>query len=251
MIIYPAIDIKSGRCVRLYQGCFDQPTYYNDDPVKQINFFSENGASYVHVVDLDGAKKRYSAQTELIFKIASLSNIKIQIGGGIRTKQQINQFLNNKIYRVIVGSIALTQPLLVREWLNEFDPERIVLAFDIRTNRMSEPMVAIHGWQEQSEISLWQILDSYQESPLKHVICTDIDRDGTLQGINIRLYQECRKRYPTICFQASGGIRSLNDLRELAKLSISGAIVGKAIYENKFSLSAAINMFDETNRIIS
>ena len=241
MKIYPAIDLKSGECVRLHQGSFNQVTYYSKDPISMANSFAQQGAKFLHVVDLDGAKEGMPVNFEVVVKIAQETNLKIQTGGGIRTKEEINQFISKGIDRIVLGSIAILQPQLVKEWLDEFGTEKIVLALDIRMNENAEPTVAMQGWQTNSEISLWQLLDDYQDSPLQHILCTDIHRDGTLQGPNINLYKTCCARYPLYEFQASGGISSLNDLRELSQIPVAATIIGKALYEKQFSLHEALD----------
>lgn len=241
MNIYPAIDLKSGACVRLYQGCYDQVTLYENDPLTLAKSFFKDGAMTLHIVDLDGAKQGESINADLIIKIAQESGLQIQSGGGIRTKQQIAAMLNKGIHRIVLGSTAILQPDNVKNWIQEFGPERIVLALDIRIDTAGNPMLALQGWQEASKKTLWEVLDEYRDSLLKHVLCTDISRDGTLSGVNINLYRECIHRYPTLYFQASGGVSTLSDLCELAALSVSGVIIGKALYENKFSLRDAIN----------
>ncbi len=241
MNIYPAIDLKSGKCVRLYQGSYEQVTLYANDPVDVAKTFAKQGATVLHVVDLDGAKQGKSENLDLIEKISRESGLWVQTGGGIRTRQNVYDILNKGIARVVLGSIAISQPQEVRKWIHELGSDRIVLALDIRMDANNEPKLALHGWQKPSEKSLWQILDEYQESGLQHVLCTDILCDGTLQGPNINLYKECMWRYPNLHLQASGGVSSLNDLRELALIPVSGVIIGKALYENKFTLSAAFN----------
>lgn len=240
MNIYPAIDLKSGECVRLYQGCYDKITSYDQDPCMRAKSFFDQGATTIHVVDLDGAKQGKSANLDLILKIAQETDLKIQMGGGIRTKQQVKHLLNEGISRVVLGSIAILHTDDVKEWIQELGCEQIVLAFDVRLDKNGEPKLALHGWQSLSEKSLWQLIDEYADVSLLHVLCTDIQRDGTLQGPNVTLYEECVRRYPSIHFQASGGISTLNDLRALSAIPVASAIVGKAIYENKFSLESAL-----------
>lgn len=241
MNIYPAIDLKSGACVRLYQGCYDKVTVYQKDPVLLAQSFAEQGARILHVVDLDGAKQGSSINLDLIEKITKESGLQIQTGGGIRTEEQIRDLLNKNIARVVLGSVAVLQPNVVKNWLQEFGGEKIVLALDIRMDENNFPKLALHGWQTESEKNLWDLLDEYQDTPLKHVLCTDIHQDGTLQGPNLKLYQDCVKRYSQLHFQASGGIGHLKDLRELSAVPVAGVIVGKALYENKFTLPEALN----------
>ena len=240
MIIYPAIDIKDGQCVRLYQGNFDQKTVYNTAPLEMAKNYQKFGAHYVHVVDLDGAKDGQAAQSEQIFEIAKQSNLLVQTGGGIRDQKTIETYLNNGIHRVVLGSIAVKDPQLVKSFLNTFGGEKILLAIDININQEGTPMAAVHGWQQASDTSLWQLIDTYLSSGLKHILCTDISKDGTLQGPNFALYQECLTRHPTLSIQASGGVSSLQDLKKLKKLNVAGVIVGKALYENCFSLEEAL-----------
>jgi phosphoribosylformimino-5-aminoimidazole carboxamide ribotide isomerase len=239
MNIYPAIDLKSGQCVRLYQGCFDQVTAYHNDPIEVAKTFAAQGAEFLHVVDLDGAKQAQPVHRDVIRKLANETGLNIQVGGGIRTRAQISEYLNAGISRVILGSIAIFQPETVKEWLEEFS-EKIVVALDIRMDKTQEPKLTTQGWQENSETSLWDLLDTYQGTNNLPIICTDIARDGTLAGPNFVLYQKCVERYPTFKFQASGGIHSLNDVRKLSQIKVAGTIIGKALYENKFKLAEAL-----------
>ncbi len=240
MIIYPAIDIKDGQCVRLYQGNFDQQTVYDNTPLTMAKNYKQFGASYVHVVDLDGAKNGQAAQSAQIFEIAKQSDLMVQTGGGIRDQETIEKYLKNGVHRVVLGSIAVKDPALVKGFLTTFGGEQILLAIDININQEGTPMAAVHGWQQESDTSLWQLIDTYQKSGLKHILCTDISKDGTLQGPNFALYQECLTRYPDLSIQASGGVSSLQDIQTLKKLKVAGVIVGKALYENCFSLEEAL-----------
>lgn len=240
MNIYPAIDLKSGACVRLIQGCYDRVTNYSTDPLMLADNFSKQGAEFLHVVDLDAARDSNSLNWELIKTMAKSTELKIQTGGGIRTKVQIVERLEQGIFRVILGSIAISEPELVKEYLIEFGSEKIVLAFDVRMDAENIPKVAINAWQTQTENTLWDYLDDYQQAGLNHVLCTDIQRDGMLKGPNIDLYQACVQRYPNLDFQASGGVAGLDDLQSLAALNVAGVIIGKALYENKFTLTQAI-----------
>lgn len=233
MKIYPAIDLKQGQCVRLTQGSYEHVTVYHTAPLAVAKSFEEQGASMLHVVDLDGAKEGKSINHEIIATIARETNLKIQTGGGIRTKQQVQAMLDKNISRVVLGSTAIKNPNEVKQWIEEFGAERIVLALDVRINNDNDPMLAVHGWQVASEKSLWRLLEEYQDAELKHVLCTDIQRDGLMQGPNLDLYQQCVKRFPSINFQASGGVSCMNDLDELKKIPVAGVIIGKALYENK------------------
>jgi phosphoribosylformimino-5-aminoimidazole carboxamide ribotide isomerase len=240
MIIYPAVDLYKGNCIRLFCGDFNQQTFYSNDPIEVANNYADAGAKFLHVVDLDGARQGCLVQHDLIIQMQCKSNLKIQMGGGIRNRESIEKLLNHGISRVILGSVAVNEPLLVKKWLDQYGAERIVLAFDVKINEKGEPILATQGWKNLSTKILWDLLDEYSLTA-KHVLCTDISRDGTLQGPNKSLYQACALRYPKINFQASGGIQSLKDLQSLNQISMAGVIVGKALYEKKFSLSEAIS----------
>ncbi|HEV2614243.1 MAG TPA: 1-(5-phosphoribosyl)-5-[(5-phosphoribosylamino)methylideneamino]imidazole-4-carboxamide isomerase [Gammaproteobacteria bacterium] len=237
MNIYPAIDLLNGQCVRLYKGSYDHVTVYESDPLKMAQLFAQQGAKNLHIVDLDGAKAGQAVNLEIILAIKKNTDLIIQTGGGIRTYEQAKNILNKNIDRIIVGSVAVSNPSEIKNWIREFGPEKIVLALDVRNEKL-----AVHGWEADSEKSLWELLDEYQDSGLKHVLCTDINLDGTLSGPNVNLYKSCVNNYPDILFQASGGMSNLNDLSALAKIPVSGIIIGKALYENKFTLSEALRV---------
>lgn len=240
MKLYPAIDIQSGQCVRLYQGCYDQVTTYHQDPVTVALDFEAQGAAMLHVIDLEGAKYGKSFNLDSVMSIVDVSSLQIQVGGGIRTRQQIVNFLNAGADKVILGSVAISQPQRVKKWLSEFGGEQLVLALDVRFDAKAQPMLATNGWTQASHLSLWQLLDEYRHSPLRHVLCTDISRDGTLQGPNLSLYQACIERYPDIQFQASGGVNTIFDLQQLAQMAMAGTVIGRAFYENNFTFQAAL-----------
>ncbi|MBS0288373.1 MAG: 1-(5-phosphoribosyl)-5-[(5-phosphoribosylamino)methylideneamino]imidazole-4-carboxamide isomerase [Proteobacteria bacterium] len=247
MQIIPAIDIKSGKCVCLLQGKFEQITEYSGHPWEVANNYFKQGAKHLHVVDLDGAKEGEAVQVSRIAQICELEGIDIQVGGGIRTHRHIKVLFADGASRVVIGSLAVTSPSLVKEWIAEFGPDRIVLAFDVKINEQGTPLVVMHGWQNEADKNLWELLDLYQDVSLKNVLCTDILRDGTMQGPNVALYQECLKRYPEISFQACGGIGSLDDLKVLQDMNIYGVIVGRALYEKRFTLEEALYKIDTAN----
>ena len=239
MIIYPAIDVRNGNCVRLFQGDFAEETCYSQNPIEVVKTYASEGATCVHVVDLEGAKQGYPVQQNLIIQMQRESHLNIQIGGGIRDKETIDLLLNEGISRVVLGSIAVNKPSIVKKWLKHYGSEKIALALDVRIDHAKDPILATQGWKRLSDKRLWDLLDSYRFH-VKHVLCTDIDRDGTLKGPNIALYKTCCERYPEIYFQASGGIQSLKDLQELNRIPVAGVVIGKALYEKKFSLETAI-----------
>ena len=239
MIIYPAIDLSGGECVRLYQGDFESKTVYSGEPLELAREFQHVGAEWLHVVDLDGARDGAASQTETILALARGTDLEMQVGGGIREATQIETLLNGGVDRVVVGSRAVDAPSEVREWLSAFGPDNLVLAFDVRMKR-GVPFPATHGWQTESTTSLWDHLARYESSCLRYLLCTDIERDGTLGGPNTELYGEIRQRFPDLDVLASGGVSALVDLRALKRIPVAGAIVGKALYEKRFALSEAL-----------
>ena len=240
MIIYPAIDLRGGRVVRLTEGKFDQEKTYGDDPLAVAREFATAGATWLHVVDLDGAKDPAKRQTYLVQKLAGESGLKMQTGGGIRDESQIAALLAAGAQRVIVGSLAARQPDLVRGWLKQFGPDQIILAPDVRLEADGTPRVAAAGWQESTGLALDDFLAGYLPAGLSHILCTDISRDGKLSGPNSALYAQLVKKFPTLQIQASGGVSSLDDLRALQTTGSAGAIVGRALYEKKFTLQEAL-----------
>ena len=240
MIIYPAIDLRGGCVVRLTEGKFDQETSYGTDPLAVARGFAAAGATWLHVVDLDGAKDPARRQTALVQTLARESGLKVQTGGGIRDEAQIEALLTAGAQRVIVGSLAVKQPELVRGWLKKFGAARIILAPDVRLDGDSTPRVAAAGWQESTGLALDAFLNGYLAAGLVHILCTDISRDGKLTGPNTALYAQLVKKFPTLQIQASGGVSSLEDLRQLKTTGSAGAIVGRALYEKKFTLPEAL-----------
>ena len=240
MIIYPAIDLRGGCVVRLTEGRFDQEKSYSDDPLSVAKDFAAAGATWLHVVDLDGAKDPTRRQIALVEKLARDSNLRVQAGGGIRDEAQVMALLAAGVQRVIVGSLAVKQPELVRGWLKKFGAEKIILSPDVRFDENGAPRVAAAGWQESTGITLDDFLHDYVPAGLVHVLCTDISRDGKLTGPNTVLYAQLAKRFPSLQIQASGGVASLDDLHALRSTGAAGAIVGRALYEKKFTLQEAL-----------
>jgi len=240
MIIYPAIDLRGGRCVRLNEGRFDDETVYGSDPLAVARDFAAAGAAWLHVVDLDGAKDPTKRQTALVQALARESRLNVQTGGGIRDVGQVETLFAAGASRVIVGSLAVREPARVREWLARFGPDRIVLALDVRLDGAGTPLVALAGWQASSGKTLDAVLANFIPAGLIHVLCTDISRDGLLQGPNFALYAGLGERFPALQVQASGGVASLDDLRRLRAQGSAGAITGRALYEKKFTLPEAL-----------
>jgi phosphoribosylformimino-5-aminoimidazole carboxamide ribotide isomerase len=231
MRLIPAIDLKAGHCVRLLQGNFDAETRYPDDPHTLLAGYRELGADWLHVVDLDGARDGTLDNQAIIVRLASQPAVKLQVGGGLRNTASLAQMLDAGVARAVVGSAAVLQVEQVQAWLKHFGAERLTLAFDIRVDQAGVPRVTTHGWQRQSDMTLWNAVDNYGDSPLLHVLCTDVDRDGALTGPNVALYAEAIERYPQIEWQASGGIRDARDLHALADAGAAAAISGKALLE--------------------
>lgn len=241
MILYPAIDLRKGQCVRLYQGDYARETVYSQDPLSIARKYGSEGASWLHLVDLDGAENPSQSQTPLILDFIQSSPLKIQIGGGIRTKVQVQTLLDQGVARVIIGSKAVNQPNEILNWFKIFGPEKIVLAFDVLVNEKQETRVAIQGWQKASSFLLDELIEMYLKVGLKHLLCTNIALDGTLKGPDFGLYEGLLQKYPTLELQASGGIQSLSDIQELREKGLAGAIIGRALYENRFSLEEALS----------
>jgi phosphoribosylformimino-5-aminoimidazole carboxamide ribotide isomerase len=235
MQLIPAIDIKDGRCVRLLRGEFDQETRYALDPTALARAYCEAGAEWLHIVDLDGARSGQRGNAELIAAIAAAAPLSIQLGGGIRNEDSLTTALECAD-RVVIGSLAVTEPATVAGWLGRYGPERIALGLDVRLDSSDTPRVTTHGWTEDAGLSLDEAIASFVDAGLRHVLCTDVARDGALSGPNLELYQSVRAAWPGIALQASGGIRSVDDLEALAAIGVAGAISGKALLEGKIRL---------------
>jgi phosphoribosylformimino-5-aminoimidazole carboxamide ribotide isomerase len=244
MRIIPAIDIKSGKCVRLLKGDFDEVTEYSSDPTEVGQRFSSLAVNDLHIVDLDGARTGRQENCELVAEMAAQSGLMIQLGGGIRSRDDAAAWLNSGVHRCVIGSIAINEPETVKAWIQEFGADAIVLALDIKLNEMAEPMLTTYGWTEDSGISLWTRIDDYKAAGLQHVLCTDVAHDGAMTGPNFTLYAEILSRYPDLNLQASGGVRSITDLEDLRSLGVSGAITGRALLDGEIT-AAEIASFQQ------
>lgn len=239
-MIIPAIDLIDGQVVRLYQGSYDQTTEYSFSPLALRDQYAAAGSPILHVVDLSGAKDASQRQLNLLTKLMTEAPLQIQVGGGVRSEQDVQQLLAAGASRVVIGSLAIRQPELVQSWLRQYGGERIVLALDVAINEQGEKTLPSHGWIEASNVTLEQVLDGFIAAGAKHVLCTDISKDGTLTGSNVTLYQELTKAYPQISWQASGGIGCLDDIRALRGSGVAGVILGRSLLEGKFTLQEAI-----------
>ncbi len=238
MILYPAIDLMSGKCVRLFQGDFNQKTNYNLTPESVAQKYKADGAYWLHLVDLDGARDPSKRQIQLIRSVIKASGLNVQTGGGIRSAQDVQDLLEAGASRIVIGSLSYKNKKLTKEILKQFGPEHICLAFDVKPDE-NDYMIAASGWQEDTLLRLEDSVQDYIDSGLKHILCTDISRDGTLQGCNVSLYKHLKVLYPSLAVQASGGIGSLDDIKAL---DADGAIIGKALYEGIFSLPQALEV---------
>ncbi len=235
MELIPAIDLRDGRVVRLFQGDFASETRYEVTPEDLYGRYARAGARRVHVVDLDGARDGRAGNRPIVATLAALGVMKLQSGGGLRASSQVRSLLSMGVERAVIGSVAVTQPDEVTSWFEEFNADRLVLALDVRIDPSGVPRVATHGWQEQSKLSLWDLVGRYERAGLRHVLCTDVDRDGALTGPNLELYAEAMARFPSISWQASGGVGDAADLKELSRVGVSAAVSGKALIEGRIA----------------
>ncbi len=241
MLLLPAIDIRDGRCVRLLRGDFDQETRYDIDPVELAQKYATLGARWLHVVDLDGAASGEPVNLDLVKAIHESAGANIQLGGGIRSRDSLVRALA-VAQRVVIGSLAITRSEQVEAWLDEFGAERFTLALDVRMADDGTPYITTHGWQRESQTTLWEALARFAPAGVEHVLCTDVAKDGALEGPNLALYSDCIERWPEIVFQASGGVRDAKDLEALAQVGITRAVSGKALLEGRLS-TAEIRSF--------
>jgi phosphoribosylformimino-5-aminoimidazole carboxamide ribotide isomerase len=235
MLLIPAIDLRQGRCVRLFQGDFGAETRYELEPHELLQRYRALGATWLHVVDLDGAKDGILANRSIVVSLASQSAVKVQVGGGVRSPEAIDDLLRNGVDRVVIGSAAVERPAEVAAWFARFGADQLCLAFDVRIDADGVPRPKTRGWTQSTGLSLWDAIQSYVPHGLKHVLCTDIARDGALTGPNLDLYAEAVKRFPNIEWQASGGVSNAADLAALGRVGVAAAISGKALLEERMT----------------
>jgi phosphoribosylformimino-5-aminoimidazole carboxamide ribotide isomerase len=237
MLIYPAIDIFQGKCVRLRQGDFAEQKVYSESPVDVARSFLDEGLSFLHIVDLEGAKEGRIVNRQSIEAILRIPGINAHVGGGIRTREDISYLFIAGATRVVVGSVAVKSPHVVQDWLSEFRSERFVIAVDVRKGA-----VAHSGWLQRANLTPSTFIDSMARFGATHFLCTDIDRDGMLAGPNPELYTTLKKEFPSLHIIASGGISQLSDIQDLEVAGCSGAVVGKALYEGRLRPSDLANL---------
>ncbi|MBO5892136.1 MAG: 1-(5-phosphoribosyl)-5-[(5-phosphoribosylamino)methylideneamino]imidazole-4-carboxamide isomerase [Oscillospiraceae bacterium] len=235
MVIYPAIDLYEGKAVRLYKGDYQQMTVYSENPVEVAKEFARKGATYIHLVDLEGAKNGDTPNFEVVRNIKAATSLFCEVGGGIRSMEVIRRYMDAGIDRVILGTAAVTDPDFLKEAVTQYG-KRIAVGVDIR-----DGYVAIKGWTEKSQLEAFAFCEKMEQLGVPALICTDISKDGAMQGANHDLYQQLSSKF-SMDIIASGGVSSLEDVQRLAKMKIHGAIIGKAYYTGAIDLSEAIEV---------
>ncbi|QDP72003.1 1-(5-phosphoribosyl)-5-[(5-phosphoribosylamino)methylideneamino]imidazole-4-carboxamide isomerase [Legionella israelensis] len=248
MLIIPAIDIYQGQCVRLRQGRFNEMTIYPERPETLAARYTKQGIKRLHLVDLEGAKAGEMKQLPLMSTIAA-STIKVQAGGGIRSLAAAEACLKTGVEQLVIGSIAVTDRDLTSKIIQKVQPERVILALDVRIEDKL-PQLSVHGWQTSTKHHLWDVVNEYQQLGITHILCTDIACDGMMKGPNFNLYEEAIERFPAVRWQASGGVRHWQDIQALEKLGVNAVILGRLLYESDFDLSGAIDV-SEANYSLS
>jgi phosphoribosylformimino-5-aminoimidazole carboxamide ribotide isomerase len=237
---YPAIDVRGGRIVRLSQGDYDQETRYGDDPLRLATAYAAQGARWLHLVDLDAARAGGYTLAALVRGIVAESGLSVQTGGGVRTRDDVAAILDAGAARVVVGSLAVREPDRVAAWLAEFGSERITVALDTRQDRSGAWRLPVHGWTETAAGTLEQMAARHAHAGLRHLLCTDISRDGMMTGPNVELYQLLRMTVPTLQLQASGGVRDLDDVLRVRRLGCAGVVLGRSLLEGRLTLPEAL-----------
>jgi phosphoribosylformimino-5-aminoimidazole carboxamide ribotide isomerase len=235
MRIIPAIDIIDGKCVRLTKGDYSTKKIYNENPIEVAKEFEDAGIRYLHVVDLDGAKASTIVNYKVLEKIASKTNLNIDFGGGLKSDKDLEIAFNSGANQITGGSIAVKNAAIFENWIEKFGSKKIILGADFYPDTTGGK-IATNGWQEESSLALIPFIKGYQQKGIQYVICTDISKDGMLQGPSFDIYQEILLEVKELKLIASGGISTFDELPKLAEMGCEGVIIGKAIYENKISL---------------
>lgn len=246
-MIIPAIDLINGRVVRLFQGDYAQKTDYSVEPLTQLQHYAADGAQYLHLVDLDGAKDVTQRQLSVIRELAAKLPVPLQVGGGIRSRADVLDLLEAGVARVVIGSLAIVQPEVVEACFAEFGAERMVLALDVNINSLGLAEVATHGWQKGSGRSIESVIEYYLPLGLRHVLCTDIAKDGTMAGANVTFYQYLTQKYPDLHLQASGGVANLLEFPALRAADVKGVILGRALLEGQFTVKEAVSCWQNAS----
>lgn len=236
MRIIPAIDIIEGKCVRLSKGDYDTKKIYNENPLEVAKSFEAHGIEYLHLVDLDGAKSSQIVNYKVLEQIASKTNLKIDFGGGLKSDADLKIAFENGANQITGGSIAIKQPEVFKSWIQQYGADKIILGADAMNEK-----VAISGWLEESKEEVIPFIQSYQQEGIQYVICTDISKDGMLEGPSFELYQRILEQTKDLKLIASGGISTFDELPKLAELGCEGTIIGKAIYEGRITLKQLEN----------
>ena len=234
--LIPAIDIIDGQCVRLTKGDYNQKKVYNDDPLTVAKEFEKMGFKRLRMVDLDGARSKHIVNNEILRRVTAETSLIVDFGGGIKSEEDIVKAFESGASMITVGSIAVTQPGLFIQWMEKYGPEKMILGADVRNG-----MISINGWKKDSQISLLPFLKQYVEAGVKNVLCTEISKDGTLQGPAVTLYKEIMSAYPKLHLIASGGVSRKEDIDELESEGIPAVVFGKAIYEGRINLKELLN----------
>ena len=231
LTIIPAIDLIDGKCVRLSKGDYDQKTIYNENPLEVAQEFEAHGINRLHLVDLDGAKEKHVVNWKVLDKIAGKTSLEIDFGGGIKSDEDLKIVFENGASMATIGSVAAKDPELFFKWLKQHGPEKLILGADV-----NEKKIAVAGWLEVTDLELTEFLDDYTQKGVNKVLCTDISKDGMLEGTSMDLYEELMEKYPDMYLIASGGVTQIDEIHRLAELNVPAAIIGKAIYEGKITL---------------
>ena len=231
MKIIPAIDLIEGKCVRLSKGDYATQKTYNENPLEVAKAFEDHGIEYLHLVDLDGAKSEHIVNHKVLETIAAKTSLKIDFGGGLKSDEDLRIAFESGANQITGGSIAVKKPKVFEQWITQYGNEKIILGADVQNKR-----IAINGWLETSDYPLYDFIQNYQSKGIQYVICTDISKDGMLEGPAFELYEDLLQKQPQIKLIASGGISTFEELPKLANLGCEGTIIGKAIYENKIAL---------------
>lgn len=243
MRLIPAIDILDSKVVRLHQGDYADSIEYKSSPLEQLKIYEDAGSNLVHIVDLDAAKKGEFVNDEIIRELLKKSKTRLQVAGGIRSEDDLKNRINLGIHRVVVGSFIISNTKEFCNWLETYGADKLVAAIDVRQNENGNFVPQVKGWTEAADVTLFDLLDKLTLYGLKHLLCTDISRDGMLTGPNYDLYVALQERYPNMIVQASGGVAEIEDLALLEALGIKEAISGKALLDGRIDLKTAVGKF--------